>query len=62
MRNGMVHVEAPAKIKQLTIIDSKGRTIYATRVTDVLYSTSVNQASIKLIRAVYENGIETKRF
>ena len=61
-KNGMVHIEAPAKIKQLTIIDNTGRTIYANRLSDTLYSTSVVQTSIKLIRAVYENGIETKRF
>lgn len=62
VKNGMVHIEAPARIRQLSIIDSTGRTIYANRLSDTLYNTSVEQSAIKLIRAVYENGIETKRF
>jgi surface antigen bspA-like len=62
VKNGMVHIEAPARIRQLSIIDSTGRTIYANRLSDTLYNTSVEQSMIKLIRAVYENGIETKRF
>lgn len=61
-KDGMIHIEAPAKIKQLTIIDRTGRTIYANRLSETLYSTSVEQSSIKLLRAVYENGIETKRY
>ena len=62
MKDGMIHIEAPVKIKQLTIIDRTGRTIYANRLSETLYSTIVEQSSIKLLRAVYENGIETKRY
>lgn len=61
-KDGMIHIETPAKIKQLTIIDRTGRTIYANRLSETLYSTSVEQSSIKLLRAVYENGIETKQY
>lgn len=62
VKDGMVQIEAPAKIQQLTIIDKTGRTIYANKSSDTLYNTSVDIADIKLLRAVYENGIETKRF
>lgn len=62
IKSGLVHIEAPVKIKQITIIDQKGRSIFATRVSDTLYTTAISQAEMKLIRAVYENGVETKRF
>ena len=62
VKGGIVHIEAPVRIKQLTIIDQQGRSIFATKLSDTLYTTSISQASMRLVRAVYENGIETKRF
>ena len=62
VKSGVVYIEAPVKIRQLSIIDRLGRTIYANKLGDSLYSTSIEIPSIKLIRAVYEGGVETKRF
>lgn len=62
VKGGLVHIEAPVRIKQLTILDLQGRSIFANKLSDTLYSTSISQASMRLIRAVYEGGIETKRF
>lgn len=62
VKSGLVYIEAPAKIVQLTIIDKLGRTIYASKQSDTLYNTTIEASSVKLIRAVYEGGIETKRY
>ena len=62
VKGGIVHIEAPVKIKQLTILDLQGRSIFANKLSDTLYTTSISQASMRLIRAVYEGGVETKRF
>ena len=62
VKGGIVHIEAPVKIKQLTILDLQGRSIFANKLSDTLYTTSISQASMRLIRAVYEGGVETRRF